>query len=222
MIKRNTTVEAMRILTPLAAVVLLAGLSVEIISGDNIHFTGWYLGVLPVVCLVFIVDFFVDCATNPDPERRFWRHLPFLLLSIPYLNIIRICGAEMTRAQAMAVGLVTMLRAFMAMFVVVRWMVRGSGPRRLFYAYIFTVAVFTYLSALVFYDYEIHVNPHLTSFGNAVWWAGMGVTTVGAAIFPVTTMGKIFAVLLPMVGMLMFPIFTVYVTDIYTRKKERS
>ncbi len=51
----------------------------------------------------------------------------------------------------------------------------------------------------------------------------MNVTTVGAAIFPVTAIGKVVCVLLPMLGMAMFPIFTVYVTDLYNihvRKKE--
>ena len=51
----------------------------------------------------------------------------------------------------------------------------------------------------------------------------MNVTTVGAAIFPITAIGKVVCVLLPMLGMAMFPIFTVYVTDLYNihvRKKE--
>jgi len=66
-------------------------------------------------------------------------------------------------------------------------------------------------------------NDRLDGFGNAQWWAWMNVTTVGAAIFPVTAIGKVVCVLLPMLGMAMFPIFTVYVTDLYNihvRKKE--
>ena len=79
-----------------------------------------------------------------------------------------------------------------------------------------------YLSALLFYDYEILVNDRLHGFGNALWWAWMNVTTVGAAIFPVTTVGKIICVLLPILGMAMFPIFTVYVTTLYTDYTRRK
>ena len=48
----------------------------------------------------------------------------------------------------------------------------------------------------------------------------MNVTTVGAEIFPVTTIGKIFCVMLPSLGMMFFPIFTTYVLQEYSHKKE--
>ena len=121
----------------------------------------------------------------------------------------------------MALATVPLLRSFLALYVVVRWMVEGKA-KRLFWAYIVTVVVFTYLSALLFYDYEILVNDRLHGFGNALWWAWMNVTTVGAAIFPVTTVGKIICVLLPILGMAMFPIFTVYVTTLYTDYTRRK
>lgn len=83
----------------------------------------------------------------------------------------------------------------------------------------FSVLVFTYLASLVFYDYEILVNPRLADYGDALWWAWMNVTTVGAAIFPVTAVGKVVCVLLPIVGMIFFPIFTVYISQYYTGKR---
>ena len=110
------------------------------------------------------------------------------------------------------------LTAFLALYVVVRWLV-DNRIRRLFTAYVFTVIVFTYISALVFYDYEVLVNDRLHGFGNAFWWAWMNVTTVGAEIFPVTVVGKTICVLLPILGMMMFPIFTTYILDVYQKKK---
>jgi voltage-gated potassium channel len=79
--------------------------------------------------------------------------------------------------------------------------------------------MFTYISALLFYDAEMGINSHLKTFGDALWWAWMNVTTVGAEIFPVTTVGKVVCVLLPVVGMMFFPIFTVYVSDYYDKKE---
>ena len=63
------------------------------------------------------------------------------------------------------------------------------------------------------------VNAKLTSFGDALWWAWMNVTTVGAEIFPITTVGKVVCVILPVVGMMFFPIFTVYISEYYNKKK---
>ena len=198
-----------------AGLVLLAALSWEIIAGDHVHMSGTYLTFQFIVCLVFLCDFFVRWTAAERRTRFFWRNLPFLLLSVPYLNILAWSGLRMTHEWAILVGLIPLLRAFLAMIIIVRWLVRGTKMRRLFVAYIFTVVVFTYISALVFYDYEALANPKLHGFGNALWWAWMNVTTVGAEIFPVTVIGKIFCVLLPSLGMMFFPIFTTYVLQEY-------
>lgn len=47
----------------------------------------------------------------------------------------------------------------------------------------------------------------------------MNMTTVGAEIFPVTAIGKIICVILPIIGMAMFPVFTVYVTSLYDKQR---
>ena len=108
---------------------------------------------------------------------------------------------------------------FLAFYLVIRWLA-GDRVRKLLAAYVLTVALFTYLSALVFYDYEAGVNPGVHGFGDAVWWAWMNVTTVGAEIFPVTSVGRVFSVLLPSLGMLFFPIFTTYVLQEYAPTKK--
>ena len=48
----------------------------------------------------------------------------------------------------------------------------------------------------------------------------MDVTTVGSNIIAMTTTGRVLSVLLAALGMMMFPIFTVYVTQIYTRNRK--
>ena len=207
-------------LTVLAGIALLVGLSVEIIGGDHTHFSRPYLVVQFVVCIVFLWDFFGRWAAAEYRGRFFGRHLFYLLISIPWLNIIGWCGVHLTHDWGVVVGLLPLLRAFVAMAIIVRWLVDGTRIRRMLAAYVFTVVVFTYISALVFFDYEIGVNPKLDNFGNALWWAWMNVTTVGAAIFPVTVVGKVTCILLPSLGMMFFPIFTTYVLQEYTHKKE--
>ena len=50
----------------------------------------------------------------------------------------------------------------------------------------------------------------------------MNMTTVGCNISPVTVAGKIIAVILPLCGMIIFPLFTVYLTDYVTRMVKRG
>ena len=206
--------------TVAAGLVLLAALSWEIIAGDHVHLSRTYLTIQLIVCLIFLCDFFARWAAAPRRTCFFWRNLLFLLLSVPYLNILAWSGVHMTHDWGVLVSLIPLLRAFLAMVIVVRWLVDANKMRKLFVAYIFTVVVFTYISALVFYDYEVLVNPRLHGFGNALWWAWMNVTTVGAEIFPVTAIGKVFCVMLPSLGMMFFPIFTTYVLQEYAPKKE--
>ncbi len=207
----------MKLVSLIAGIALMVGISIEVLTGDHRTYSEWYLWLQFIVCVVFIIDFLGEISSRRKSKRHYFINVLFLLISIPYLNILHWSGVAMGHDLAGAVMALTLIRAFVAMVVVVKWMIE-SRVSRIFGAYIFTVVCFTYLAALMFYDYEVLVNDKLHGFGNALWWAWMKVTTVGAAIFPVTAVGKVLAVLLPGLGMMFFPIFTIYVTDIYTAK----
>ena len=202
----------------LAGVALIVSISYEILAGNRTHFSSEYMTMQFVVCLTFIADFFIEMYANADRLRFFLRNFVFLLLSVPYLNLIDWSGITLPRTWSMFIGLIPLLRTLLAVYVVVRWII-DDGIRRMFTAYAFTLLLFTYIAALVFYDYEIGVNPDLQGFGNALWWAFMSMTTVGAEIFPVTTVGKVLSALLPASGMLMLPLFTVYISDLFRKAK---
>lgn len=69
---------------------------------------------------------------------------------------------------------------------------------------------------------EHKVNPLVTGYGDALWWAFMDVTTVGSNIIAVTATGRVLSVLLAALGMMMFPIFTVYVTSLIQKKNKEK
>lgn len=211
----------LHLLSFLAGIAILAAVTAEILTGDRTRFPEWYLVTQFVVCVIFLADFFVRCGSGRRQRHFFVRSLPYLLLSIPYLALLEWSGVHLSRPWAMALGTVPLWRTFLALYIIIHALIR-SRAKMLAVAYVLTVILFTYISGLIFYDFESGVNPHLHGLGNAVWWAWMGVTTVGAAIFPVTVAGKIFAVLLPILGMMMFPIFTIYVTEIYTRRYKKE
>ena len=65
-------------------------------------------------------------------------------------------------------------------------------------------------------------NPLVKGYGDALWWAFMDVTTVGSNIIAVTVTGRVLSVLLAALGMMMFPIFTVYVTSLVERRNKEK
>ena len=207
-----------RMINLIAGIALLVGVSVEVLTGNHHTYSEWYMWLQLVVCIIFIIDFASALVARDAKHNYYMLNLLSLIVSIPYLNILGWLDVPLDRGVAVTVAALPLLRSFVAMGVVVKWFINGKA-NRLFGAYLFTVVCFTYLAALMFFDYEVGVNEKLNGFGNALWWAWMNVTTVGAAIFPVTAVGKVLAVLLPALGMMFFPIFTIYVTNMYDIKQ---
>lgn len=215
---RDGILKAMHLLKILAGILLLVAFSWEMLRGDERHFTHGYLVVQLVVCLLFLLDFFVGWSLAERPGRYFGRHFLVLLLAIPWINIVGWCGCRLSHDWAVLVGLLPLLLIVLATWFLLEWL--GSiRVHRIFFTYLCGVLLFTYFAALVFYDLEAPYNHELTSFGNALWWSGLNLSTAGAPIEPMSVVGKILSVVLPIAGMLFLPIFTTYIMNRDAGKK---
>ena len=114
-----------------------------------------------------------------------------------------------------------LLRGGYALAIVVGWL-SGSKASGLFTSYITMLMATVYFASLIFFVLEHKVNPMVTDYWSALWWAFMDVTTVGSNIYAVTPTGKILSVVLAALGMMMFPIFTVYVTSLVQQANKRK
>ena len=207
---------ATNILTLVASILLLVALSAEIIYSRELAAFSQLFGVATfIVCIIYCIDFFVLMAYSTRPWRFLVRNFFILLLSVPYHTIARMAGYDLGHTAQMVLNGVVLLRSVLALYITLRWLI-ARRTTRLLWAYIATVAVCTYFSALFFYEYEAPVNSALHGFGDALWWACMNLTTVGGEFFPVTSIGKVICVILPIIGMALFPVFTVYVTSLYS------
>jgi len=63
---------------------------------------------------------------------------------------------------------------------------------------------------------NVGVNPLVHQYTDALWWATMDAVTVGCNIEAVTPVGKVLSVIVAALGIMMFPIFTVYITNAIT------
>lgn len=177
-------------------------------SSAYMHFQFW-------VCIVFIADFFLGLANSERKWRYFRRHIFFLLVSIPYLNILHLTNIQITPDAEYFLRFIPLARAALAMSIVVGYM-SANAVTSLCISYMTIIIFVTYFCSLIFYEQESGVNPQVTSYTTALWWTAMDMTTVGSSISPVTPAGKIVAVVLPICGMIMFPMFTVYLTNYVT------
>lgn len=92
----------------------------------------------------------------------------------------------------------------------------------LFSTYIGLLIATVYFASLMFFIEEHYINPGVPTYWAALWWAFMDVTTVGCNINAITPTGKVLAVVLGAEGLILFPIFTVYITNALTRHKSDS
>lgn len=200
------------------SLILLVALSLEIVLNNHTDFTPYYIVCEAVICITYITKFFIDMRGARSAKRFFYKRLPILLISIPYLAIIMACGVSVSRQAALSLGLLPVLRAIISFYRLFIRLVSAQSIDKILIAYLMVTILFTYIAALIFYDVEYHINENLHGFGNAIWWAWMNLTTVGAEIYPVTTLGKILSVMLPLLGMMLLPLFTSYIISLHKRR----
>lgn len=215
---RQILLRVTHLLRVVAGLWLLVAFSWEILHGEHPRLSERYLAMQLMVCLLFLADFLLNFALTEHRWAFVRANWLYLLLSIPWLNLVDWSGVALTRPWAMVVGLLPILVLVLAVHILLSW-IDERKIHRLFFTYLIGSLLFTYLSALIFYDFEGAQSGLPDNFGDALWWAGMSLSTAGAPITPTTAVGKALSVLLPMAGMLFLPIFTTYIMERYRKRK---
>lgn len=195
---------------------LIVFISIDTFTGraflDNpvyMHFQFW-------VCMVFMADYCINVYLSPKPSRYALRYILFLLVSIPYLNIVEWCGLKIDPQLLYYIRYVPLIRAGVAVAIVISF-VSKNRIVGLFATYTTIMVLVVYFSSLIFLQREGPVNPQINDYWTSLWWCCLECTTIGAPINPMTPTGKILAFVLSAMGMIMFPLFTVYLTSIVTK-----
>lgn len=200
------------------SVILIVWISIDTFEKKEFLQNSYYMKFQLWVCLVFIADIIIQIIYTRPGEKRFTiSRVLFFLISIPYLNIISQTDLHLGNEALYFIRFVPLVRGAVAMAIVMGYL-SSNAIGSLFTSYITIIVMVTYFCSLIFFQLEHGVNPQVDSYWNALWWSAMNMTTVGCNISPVTAGGKITEVVLPVCGMIMFPLFTVYLTDYVTRK----
>lgn len=201
----------------LLSLALVVYLSASILHQSDFLADRHYMTFQLAVCISLMCIFLVELALSRHRWRFLARHFLFFLVAIPYLNIIDALHITLSSDAIYFVRFIPLARGIFAGCMVVGYVSRNRITG-IFFSYITVLLAFIYFGSLIFLAREQGVNPQVQNFGNALWWACSTVTTTGCSTFPVTPAGKITGAVLAVMGMIVFPLFTVYITSAVRRQ----
>ncbi|MDX1552003.1 MAG: ion transporter [Marinobacter sp.] len=180
--------------TPMLALafVWLVLLIVELVRGESMLF--YVLGT--VIWVVFIIDFAVKLVLAPDNSdylKRNW--LTAIALLLPALRIFRIVRAFRLLRLARAGRSLRLVRVVSSLNRGMKALGASLSRRGFGYVIALTVLV-TLAGAAGMYAFENEVPGGLTSYGEALWWTGMIMATMGSEYWPQTIEGRVLCVFL--------------------------
>lgn len=207
-------------------VLLLCIFLVVSISADTFKSTPFvtqeqYLKIQLWICLFFIFDFFLEFFMSHHKLHYLSTHFIFLLVAIPYISIIDYFNISFTPEIRYFLRFAPLVRGGYALAIVVGWL-SANKTSSLFISYLTMLLATVYFSSLLFFILEQKHNPMVTNYEDALWWAFMDVTTVGSNIYAITPTGKVLSVLLAALGMMMFPIFTVFISGLMENANKKK
>jgi voltage-gated potassium channel len=181
-----------------------------------------------VIWALFVVDFVIELIIAPrklDYLQRNW--LTAISLVLPALRLLRIVRVVRVLRAARAARSLSLIRVVSSLNRGMRALGKTLGRRGIGYVVALTVLI-TFGGAAGMYAFE---NPQalamagvvdqaqpsvgLGSYGEAVWWTAMIMTTLGSEYWPVTVEGRVLGWLLSLYAFAVFGYITATIASFF-------
>jgi hypothetical protein len=166
-------------------------------------------------CLLYQVDIIISFMYAPRKWRYVVTHITFFLVCVPYLSIFEFFGVEITRGLHYFLHIIPFVRVAYVV-AIVAGAFRYNSVTGVFTAYMTLLVIVVYLSGLIFFVEEHTVNPEVNDYWSALYWSILSLDTVGCSIPEYTVIGKVLSVVLSAGGLILFPVFTVFIANALT------
>ena len=159
------------------------------------------------IWIVFIAEFALRFALAPR-KVEFLKHnwLTVIALLIPALRLFRIFRIFRAARALRGVRLVRIVGTANRSMGALKSALRR---RRLGYVMAMTMLVMALGAAgMLSFEPAAEVEGGFTSYGDALWWTAMLLTTIGSQFWPATTEGRLLALLISVYGLAVFGYIT--------------
>lgn len=211
--ERKYTLRVLHTIILVLSVALIGFMSYEIFNNIDFLHDRIYMTFQLCVCIFFILDYLIGVAIADDHWKYALKNIGFLLVSIPYLNLIDLFSIHLSHEALYYIRFIPLIRGAWAMAIVVSY-ISTNRIVGIFASYLSIMLLVLYFSSILFFAREQPVNPGVSTYWSSLWWCSLEMTTIGAPVNPFTPTGKVLAAILSGMGMIMFPLFTVYLTQV--------
>lgn len=169
-----------------------------------------------IILIIFAIDYFFRLYLAKDKKKFFKENIIDLISIIPFNSIFQ--GMKLLRLSRLLKF--TKLLKFLRLFRILSLLLRF---RKHFNKFIktnnFNYVIYTTIFILILGTLGMHFVEGL-SYGNALWWSFVTITTVGYGdISPATTFGRILASILMIVGIGFLSMLTGTISTFFLNKK---
>ena len=171
-------------------------------------------GITTVLWIVFILDFAVRFALAPG-KRTYLKHnwLILLALIVPALRVFRVLAVFRAASALRGLQLVRIVGTANRSMDALR---RTLARRQFGYVGGMTLLAVTLGAAgMLYFEPASQVAGGFRSYGDALWWTVMLLTTIGSQFWPTTNEGRILAVLLSIYGLAVFGYITAVLASFF-------
>lgn len=197
--RRHTYEDRSSIVLFAAAVLFLAGL-LEVIAGAGDTATGSFL--IAISWVVFALDLVIRIALDDDRRAFLRRHwFEVVAVAIPFFRI----------------GMIAYVFVRLAFH-------RGRLIQRVqVYAAYLTVLIVIFGAVLVLAAERDYPDSNIHSYGDAIWWALVTVTTVGYGDYvPVSPTGRVIATLMLVNGVVLISVVTAIIAARFVQDPDQG
>lgn len=200
-----------RLLVLAASVWMIVWITRDTIGGVNLIASPEYLRFQLWVCVYFLGVSLLEFYAAGHGNRLRWLggHWFFVLVSI--------AGIQLSPQMAYVIRFIPMVRAGYVL-ALITGVLSANKAVSLMMVYAMWVAASVYFASLVFFVEEHPINPQVDTWWTALWWTSLCLTTVGPPIEALTATGRVLAVVVACEGLILLPVFTVYVANIFTSR----
>lgn len=175
-----------------------------------------------VIWIIFIVDFAIRLTLAPDKTdylKTNW--LTALALIVPAFRVLRVFRAfRLLRAARAARG----VRLFRVLSSLNRGMkALGASFGRRGFGYVVALSLIViFAGAAGMLAFENEVEGGITTYGEALWWTAMLLTSIGSDYFPKTAEGRVLCFVLALYGFAVFGYLTATLATFFVGRDAES